>query len=91
MLTPAAQRLRMTSVVHDAASVGALGNRCQIGIFVPCRQDKDGATAGLAPEPVDTKSMSRWCAVLNDALYRHESLSFPSAWRSATVDSGPES
>ena len=90
MLTPPAQRLRMTSVVHDAASV-ALGNRCQIGIFVLCRQGKDGATARLAPEPVDTQSMSRWCVVLNDVLYGHESLSFPSAWRSATVDSGPES
>jgi hypothetical protein len=81
----------MTSVMHDAASVGALGDRWQIGIFVPCRQDKDGATAGLAPEPVDTHSMFRWCTIVNDALYGHESLSFPSAWRSATVDSGPES
>jgi hypothetical protein len=66
----------MTSVVHDAASIGAFGDLLQIRIFACCWQDKDGATAGLTAEPVDTHSMSRWCVDLSDALYGHESLSF---------------
>src|SRR3712207_2046189 len=55
--------------------VVALGDRLESRTVAGCWHDEDGASARIAPEPIDTHCMLRRCAVLRGALHGHLSPS----------------